>query len=258
VQVCIVNPLAVKNFGKSKLLRVKTDAADAALIAAFGQAMNPTPWQPPQPSAVALRQALQSLALFKKQRTALVCQLKAFLHDPAKDDILLAMLQEDEKHLKRRIRLVNKRIAECLETHYAALAKALDTIPGVGVQTTALLVAVTDGFLRFDSAKQLACYIGIAPRVIQSGKMAVRAPSIFKIGLDTLRHNLYICALSAVRFNAPCRHFFLRLREKGKAMKVVLTAVAHKLLKIAFAVAKSGKSFDPNFISTNSQASLAC
>jgi len=47
--VSIVNPVRIKGFGQSELIRTKTDKIDAALIARFCLAMKPSPWSPPSP-----------------------------------------------------------------------------------------------------------------------------------------------------------------------------------------------------------------
>lgn len=47
--VAVINPLSSKRFAELKLSQVKTDAADAALLAEYGEVMKPEPWVPPKP-----------------------------------------------------------------------------------------------------------------------------------------------------------------------------------------------------------------
>ncbi len=70
------------------------------------------------------------------------------------------------------------------------------------------------------------------------------------MGTARLRRGLYIATWSAIRFNQPAKELYQRLKAKGKASKVALIAVANKLLKQAFAIAKSGQKFDPKFAAT--------
>ena len=59
-----------------------------------------------------------------------------------------------------------------------------------------------------------------------------------------MRKKIYMCAISAIRTNAACKAFYERLREKGKAAKVALIAVACKLLRQAAAMIKADELFN--------------
>lgn len=63
------------------------------------------------------------------------------------------------------------------------------------------------------------------------------------MGTGRIRSLLYMCALKAKSCNAACKALFDRLRAKGKPVKVALIAVANKLLKQAFAIAKSDQAY---------------
>ena len=69
------------------------------------------------------------------------------------------------------------------------------------------------------------------------------------MGLESVRRMLYLCALSAKKYNKACRELYERLLEKGKAKKLALVAVANKLIKQAFAILRSGMNYDENHIS---------
>ena len=60
---------------------------------------------------------------------------------------------------------------------------------------------------------------------------------------------MFLCAFSACKHNKACREIYERLVTKGKSKKLALIAVANKLLKLAFAIAKSGRAYDENFVS---------
>lgn len=51
-----------------------------------------------------------------------------------------------------------------------------------------------------------------------------------------LRSLLYVASWSAIRFNKACKHFYERLKERGKPNKVALLAVANKLIRQVFAI----------------------
>jgi transposase len=64
------------------------------------------------------------------------------------------------------------------------------------------------------------------------------------MGSQSVRKKIYMCAISAIRTNPACKAFYGRLREKGKAGKVALIAVACKLLRQAAAMIKANELFD--------------
>jgi transposase len=69
------------------------------------------------------------------------------------------------------------------------------------------------------------------------------------MGNPLVRKKLYMCSLQASKYNKACRDLYQRLLAKGKPKKVALIAVANKLKKIAFAIAKSGLPYDNEYVS---------
>ena len=73
---------------------------------------------------------------------------------------------------------------------------------------------------------------------------------IWKIGNQKLRNLLFMCSFTACKHNKACRDLYERIVAKGKSKKIALIAVCNKLLKQAFAIAKSGLIFDNTYTST--------
>jgi hypothetical protein len=59
-----------------------------------------------------------------------------------------------------------------------------------------------------------------------------------------------MAALSAARHNPALRAFKARLVRAGKKAKVILTAVARKLVVLANAVLRTGRHWDPSLATT--------
>src|SRR5215210_2913480 len=78
IAVAVVNPLVIKRFSQMRLLRAKTDQADAKLIAAYGQCEQPGLWTPPLQFISELQQESAVLEGLIKQRTAIKNQQEAF------------------------------------------------------------------------------------------------------------------------------------------------------------------------------------
>jgi len=84
----------------------------------------------------------------------------------------------------------------------------------------------------------------------QSGSSVKGRPRISKIGNQKLRNLLFMCSFNACKYNKACRDLYERIVAKGKSKKLALIAVCNKLLKQAFAIAKSGLIYDKEYKST--------
>jgi len=122
----------------------------------------------------------------------------------------------------------------------------LKSIPGMGSKTSLLLIVISGGFSKFNNHKQLASYVGISPRIFESGTSVKGKSKICKMGMSKIRALLYMCAWSAKRCNETCKALYDRLVEKGKSKKLALIAVVNKLLKQAFAIATKKILFSEN------------
>jgi len=67
------------------------------------------------------------------------------------------------------------------------------------------------------------------------------------MGNAQVRKMLYMCTWTAKSVNRQCKQMYERLKSKGKAEKVIKVALANKLIKQIFAIAKSGKKYDENY-----------
>lgn len=119
-------------------------------------------------------------------------------------------------------------------------AKRLCSLLGVGMRT-ALIVYACVPFAQLRSAKQAAAFVGLHPHLFQSGQHSYARLS--KRGDAVVRTALYRAALPAVVHNPRLAEFYQRLRERGKTPKQALCAVAHKLIRICFALVKTQTTF---------------
>jgi len=106
--------------------------------------------------------------------------------------------------------------------------RRLMTVPGVNVQTAAAFMAAIGDIRRFPSAKQLVGYLGLDPRVRQSGNTEARHGHISKTGSSLARGMLGEAAWSVAQTPGPLRAFFERVRSR-KGPQVAATATARKL-----------------------------
>lgn len=119
-------------------------------------------------------------------------------------------------------------------------AKRLCSVLGVG-KRTALIVYACVPFAQLRSAKQAAAFVGLHPHLFQSGQQSYARLS--KRGDAVVRTALYRAALPAVVHNPRLAEFYQRLRDRDKTPKQALCAVAHKLIRICFALVKTQTTF---------------
>ena len=140
--------------------------------------------------------------------------------------------------------------AKTLKMAIAALGKAsevqerLQSVPGVGPLIAATFVATLDTPSRFRSASQVAAYLGLVPRVHQSGETEYHG-RVTKEGDSLLRTLLIegaVVLLTRTRESCSLKRWGLRLaRKKGMAKAAV--AVARKMAMLLFHLWKSGEAF---------------
>lgn len=240
VNVSVVNPLVIKRYCQMKLIRTKTDKKDAIMIASYGESEKPKLWEPPSEHILQVQQLESYLEGIKKRRTMVSNQLHSFKHTGKLTKELENELEEEIAEYDAKIARKEKEIKEQLEKEHKKLIGNLESIPGIGGRSAALLTITTNGFKDFQSYKQVIAFYGVAPRKYESGISVRGRGSICKMGMAQVRKTLYMAAKSAIIYNKGCRELYQRLREKGKAYRVAMIAVVNKLIKQAFAIAKSG------------------
>src|SRR5262249_20373952 len=156
-----------------------------------------------------------------------------------------------------------KRLEGLLVTTYHALpfANHLDTIPGIGAVTAAVLTAFILDIGRFETPGKLVAYFGVLPIEMSSGVDRDGQPRgsrrwvMSQRGNDLVRRYLWMAALSAGPSNPAGRALYRRVVLKHPDHKAI--AIGHamrKLLHLAFAVWKTDKPFDPEHYPWEAQA----
>lgn len=246
-QVSLVNPALIRAFGQSQLKRTKTDKADAQLIARFCQMHQPPQWSPPAPELRALQalvrrlESLEEMCLMEENR----------LQSGVTCVEVRASLEEHIAHLQEQIHKTRRQIKEHINDHpdLQDKAKLLESIPGIGSATAALLLAEVGDMKQFDNARQVAAFAGLVPRIRESGSSMRGRSRLSKVGSSRLRKSLYFPAMTALRYNPLVQALGLRLSAQGKSKMLIIGAAMRKLLHLAYGVLKSQRPFDPDFCS---------
>lgn len=131
-----------------------------------------------------------------------------------------------------------------LEAHaqFAEDARRLQTIPGVGRIVSLTALAVLSDVNRFPTAKHVASYAGLVPSTYHSGEREASG-HITKRGSAELRAMLCEAAHHASQTSHPLHPYFSALCAR-RGYKMAITAVAHRLSRIIFAMLKNKADFD--------------
>lgn len=240
-RVSVVNPARVKAYAQSELLRSKTDAVDAALIARFAQAHRPEQWIPPLPEMRHLQALSRHLEHLQDRRGEEAVRLQT----PGLPADVGRSTREIMAKLDDEIRRIKQAVKDHFDQHPELRNKRdlLTSIPGIGETTATSILAEIPKLEEFRDAKAVAAYAGLTPRTKQSGTSIRGRSHICKTGNARLRRALYLPALTARRFNPALWAFAERLKANGKRPMVVIVAIMRKLLVLAYAVVRSGQAF---------------
>lgn len=234
--ISVVNPLVIKRFSQMRLIRAKTDRKDAVMIYEYGQFDELKLWVAPKDYIVEVKQLFTAVDLMLKNRSGYTNQLEAFSHMKIQNKKVISAIKKQVLTLDKLIENLEKEAEKLITDNAKLLYEKLRTIPSIGRKSAIMLIAITNEFKNFENSKQLSSYIGISPRIYQSGTSVNGKGGICKMGMSQMRKILFMGSLTAIRHNLACKKMFDRLVEKGKPKKVALVAVMNKLIKQAFAV----------------------
>jgi len=244
--VSVVNPAAIKAFAGSRLSRTKTDKVDAELIARFCVALQPLAWTPPAPEVRQLQALVRRLEALVEMRTAESNRLEAIISV----DVVKTSVEEHVAYLDQQIEQTQALIRTHINHHPRLKQQSalLDSLPGIGETTAALLLAEIVDVTQFASARQVAAYAGLVPRERRSGSSVRGRTRLSKIGNARLRKALYFPAITALRCSPFFKAWAEGLRGRGKCKMSVIGAAMRKLIHLAYGVLKTGKPFDPEWM----------
>ena len=160
--------------------------------------------------------------LFGKQGRHWLAELELQVEERESVDSALRQIE----FLDAEIEAVERLIAT--DALNSAEIRRLMTAPGVNVICAATFVAAIGAIGRFESPRRLVGYLGLDPRVRQSGTSPATHGRISKQGSSAVRHALVEAAWSVVRQPGPIRAFYQRVRSR-RGHQVAITAAARKL-----------------------------
>ncbi|KAA5608597.1 IS110 family RNA-guided transposase [Rhodovastum atsumiense] len=247
-RVIVANPMQVKAIAHA---HVKTDKIDAGVLASLRAAdFLPEVWLP-DPETERMRRLVARRDQVVRHRTRIKNEVHAILHahlvPPCPHADLFGRLgriwlgaqalPDDERaaidrHLRELDRLGEDLDGLEREIAHAAIGnpavRRLLTITGVNMTVAAGLLAAIGDISRFADPQKLVSYVGLNPRVHQSGLGFAQYGRISKQGRAHARAMLVEAAWAASKAPGPLRAFFLRIRAR-RGHQIAAVAVARKL-----------------------------
>lgn len=162
------------------------------------------------------------------------------------EDYLLQEMQivlELYKQLDSKIDETEASIKECV----SAMNPPMLTVPGIGVESTAIILAEFGDFSKFKNASQMLSFAGLEPGYFQSGTSETTGKMV-KHGSSYLRYALMNCAQTVVTYEPTFAMFYAKKRAEGKPHRVALSHVVKKLLRVIYTLHTKNIVYDADFV----------
>jgi transposase len=243
-QVHVVLPNQSKKYGESLGVKSKTDKIDARVLAQMGVEREWKVWVPVSAELLPLKQLTRERDMFVCRKTDFSNYLHALQYQGKPEESSIARVKEIIELIKAQIKEIEKQIVELVKKD-AELGKKLSyvqSIPGVGQLTAAIVIAETNGFASIDSLRQLSSYAGLDVKIRESGKWKDKS-AISKKGNSHIRKALYFPTFSKIRKDKPTKEKYEQLVEKKGKKMIAAVAMQRKLLGLMYTLWKKEEMF---------------
>lgn len=248
-RVCVEPPQYVR---RAYRLKRKNDKVDSNMIAEYAfryvdKLQTYTPRSPIYEDVVSL---LNNREILIKQRTAhknILKSLRKKGHLPTS----ITQHQDALDYLDQIIKDTDALLkAVMLDPGIAQHIINLKAMPGVGNWWAANFFVITNGFHNLNYRK-ICCYVGIVPHEHTSGTSVKKRPRSDKEGSDRMRKALYLSSMSVIRLDGKLRTQYLNTIARGKPKRLAQNNIAVKMIKIACAIVREGRPYQPDHKSIN-------
>lgn len=242
--VSVENPAKVKSFSKMQMVRTKTDAVDAAVIARYAWVTRPEATPPTEPAVKRLRALVRHVEHLTERRGQEATRLEG-----ARDKLVVksikAIVKQYDREIEKTIEEINRHVDD--NPDMKRKQDLLKTIPGIGERLSCQMLCEFKGNAM--NIKAQVAHAGLAPGQRMSGSSVRGKAQLCKMGNARLRKALYMPTMSAIQHNPHIREFYLKKISQGKHKMVALCACMRKLLVIALGVLKNETPYREDWIS---------
>jgi len=140
--------------------------------------------------------------------------------------------------LQKQLNAIEKIIQALIDNNptFKEQQKLLETIPGVGKQTSTNLIAITYAFTAFKDWRKFACYCGVAPFEYKSGSSIKGRTRVSHLANKKIKAILNMAALTAKKNDTEMKAYYEKKVKEGKNKMLVLNSIRCKIISRAFAV----------------------
>lgn len=240
IQFSMVPGLAIKR--SLGIVRGKDDKIDAKRIALYAYRLRDElePYKIPSEKLMRLKNLLSLRDRLVKQRAGYKSSFKeqsGFLIKK-ENKILFETQEKMISYLTKQIDNVENEMDDIIrrDEQLNEMYKLINSIKGVGPQTTLFMIVYTNGFTKFKNWRKFASYCGIAPFPNSSGSSIKGRTKVSHLANKKIKSLFDLCAKSAIQHNREMKNYYERRIEKGKSKMSTINVIRNKLLSRIFAV----------------------
>jgi transposase len=231
-----VNPHKLRHYARANGVLAKTDGIDARMIARYTAELPTRPLR-----SDPLTRQLNDLVAARRQLSDDKVRLTNQL-EQVRDGVVRRIFAVRLRRIAADILIIDKRLTELVASDPETTRKdrLIQSLCGAGPVLSHTLLALAPE-LGDTGRRQIAALAGLAPYDFDSGTF--RGKRRIWGGRAEVRKVLYMAALSASRANPALKSFAQRLTAAGKPAKLVLVAVARKIITILGAMLRANTSW---------------
>jgi transposase len=229
--------------------RGKNDQLDAKRIATYAFTFKDKArlWQPPREEVQKIHDLMALRDRLIESRKSILTPIQE-LEATGLSEVAASLRKHCKKSIEsldKEIKQIEKELEEIIDkdTNLKNKYKLARSVPGIGNITAMALLYYTNEFTLFRTAKELACYCGVAPFARESGTSVRGKTRVSNFANKALKKLLHMASMAAISSDKELRAFFDRKVAEGKNKMLVLNAVRNKILHRLLAVIKRNTPF---------------
>jgi transposase len=233
--------------------RGKSDQLDAKRIAIYALTFKDKArlWQPPREEVQKIHDLMTLRERLVESRKSILTPIEE-LEATGLSEVATTLRKHCIKSIEsldKEIKQIEKELDEIIDkdTNLKNKYKLARSVPGIGKITAMTLLYYTNEFTLFRSAKQLACYCGVAPFARESGTSVRGKTRVSNFANKALKKLLHLASMAAIKADRELRAFYNRKVAEGKNKMLVLNAIRNKILQRLVAVIKRDTLFQVEY-----------